>query len=228
MRKVVWAALCCAGVTALAGQAGAAALVDREPENAAIRSLSNILSNFNFFVELSVTGTIDVTGFGVWTHPPWPFIGQSVSLALAPDASGLPDVADLTRYSSTISEIDPRPGWSDVLAIANFSPIMLTTGIYWIGMSGADTELGWNLYTLEGVSTPSNQAVLNTAFGFLSHQCCGNSAFRVLGDGPGSVSLVPTLRPVGFVPEPSTWAMMLGGFLGLGAALRRRPVGVTA
>ena len=160
------AALCAASALALASQAGAAVLVDREPVDAPIRSLSNILSNFNFFVELNVTGTVNVTGFGVWTDPRGPFIGQGVSLALAPDASGLPDVADLTRYSSTISEIDPRPGFGDVLAIANFSPITLTTGIYWIGMSGADTDLGWNLYTLEGVSTPSNEAFLKPPSAF--------------------------------------------------------------
>jgi hypothetical protein len=38
-------------------------------------------------------------------------------------------------------------------------------------------------------------------------------------EGPGTITLTPQLASV---PEPSTWAMLLTGFLGLGAVLRRR------
>lgn len=39
-------------------------------------------------------------------------------------------------------------------------------------------------------------------------------------DAAGDISLAPTFAPAG-VPEPSTWAMMLLGLAGMGAALRR-------
>lgn len=40
-------------------------------------------------------------------------------------------------------------------------------------------------------------------------------------DALGAISTRPFTPPTGGVPEPSTWAMMLLGFAGLGAALRR-------
>ena len=42
-------------------------------------------------------------------------------------------------------------------------------------------------------------------------------------DGPAVLQwLYPTGRPVGSVPEPATWAMMLVGFGGIGMAMRRQ------
>ena len=51
-------------------------------------------------------------------------------------------------------------------------------------------------------------------------------AFRLTIDGPGNI--IGGGGGGGGVPEPATWAMMIFGFAGIGAALRRRrSVGVT-
>lgn len=51
-------------------------------------------------------------------------------------------------------------------------------------------------------------------------------AFRLTIDGPGNI--IGGGGGGGGVPEPATWAMMIFGFAGIGAALRRRRnVGVT-
>lgn len=47
-------------------------------------------------------------------------------------------------------------------------------------------------------------------------------------DALGAISTRPFTPPTGGVPEPSTWAMMLLGFAGLGAALRRARRGAAA
>ena len=74
-----------------------------------------------------------------------------------------------------------------------------------------------NLALLAGVSYFAiNSGFDNTDFG----------AFTLTIDGPGNI--IGGGGGGGGVPEPATWAMMIFGFAGIGAALRRRRnVGVT-
>jgi len=44
--------------------------------------------------------------------------------------------------------------------------------------------------------------------------------------GPGVLTISDFSAPLGSVPEPATWAMMIGGFALAGAAMRRRKVAV--
>jgi hypothetical protein len=60
---------------------------------------------------------------------------------------------------------------------------------------------------------------------FTLTQDAGSSIFNWndISTGTDHAQLIPTsLTVVRTVPEPATWAMMLAGFFGLGAALRRR------
>jgi hypothetical protein len=69
-------------------------------------------------------------------------------------------------------------------------------------------------------------------FGFVSTTCTGvpTCSQALVGLTPGSSISGPVSIGVSFdaVPEPATWAMMLVGFGGLGAAMRSRRKGVAA
>jgi hypothetical protein len=56
--------------------------------------------------------------------------------------------------------------------------------------------------------------VTSTDFGFQKDGCAAGCTFTTNVSGPGAINLG--------VPEPSTWALMLVGFGGLGVALRSR------
>jgi hypothetical protein len=90
--------------------------------------------------------------------------------------------------------------------------VSLAAGTYWIGMSGTSEELGWQAFDL-GVFAPSTQSQLSSESGAFTPRI-DSLAFIVEG------TTVPGAG-VG-VPEPAAWALMLLGFGGIGAALRRR------
>jgi PEP-CTERM motif len=83
--------------------------------------------------------------------------------------------------------------------------------------SGIDSNLIFNMI---GTGIP-----LSLSTPFTLTQDAGSSFFRWqdFSFGIDRAQLIPTsLTVVRAVPEPATWAMMLLGFFGLGAALRRR------
>jgi PEP-CTERM motif len=57
----------------------------------------------------------------------------------------------------------------------------------------------------------------------------GDMHFQVWTSGGGSIEITRGASDVGAVPEPSTWAMMILGFAGVGfMAYRRRKVAALA
>jgi hypothetical protein len=76
--------------------------------------------------------------------------------------------------------------------------------------------------------TFNNQALVGDArFGFrgIKGQTIRSVAFTVNGNGIADVRQIrlDPATPTEAIPEPATWAMMIGGFGMLGAAARRRP-----
>lgn len=79
-------------------------------------------------------------------------------------------------------------------------------------------------------------------FGYGGHMLWQTGAFTFTGSGHDTISLAATIPgnagvffddisvqgPLAGVPEPASWAMMLVGFGGLGAMLRRRRTALTA
>lgn len=108
--------------------------------------------------------------------------------------------------------------------------------------SGGNFSIGSIEYVFEGLDFDNDPATANTVEGFVSNQIFGNAnnpfdaaRIKIAGDGKLTMSFANTVggansfaritlgaaSPTG-VPEPSTWAMMIGGFAFAGAASRRR------
>ena len=111
-----------------------------------------------------------------------------------------------------------------------------------IMFSGGNFSIGSIEYTFEGLDFDDNAATANTVEAFESNQIFGsaNNPFdanrvTIAPGGKLSLSLANTTggagafaritlgaaQPAG-VPEPASWAMMIGGFALAGAASRRR------
>lgn len=124
----------------------------------------------------------------------------SVTLSLDHASGGLPGA---TIESWTITDL-PIFGVPPIVVqtVTPVSPVSLVSGTeYWLAASAAgDTIDAWN-FALAGPNAP---AALNTGSGW-ALQTLTPPEFSGAFDVEGSV-----------VPEPSTWAMMLLGFAGLG------------
>jgi type VI secretion system secreted protein VgrG len=105
------------------------------------------------------------------------------------------------------------------------------SGVYWdVGSSatlGTTTDFAGNILALQSITMTTGSEIscgraiaLNAAVTMDSNTVsnnCGAGDFGSLGYSGG-----PAATARGGVPEPSTWALMLVGFGGLGAALRSR------
>lgn len=89
---------------------------------------------------------------------------------------------------------------------------------------GASTAFGDQFLTNNGAGVFVAAFDDSDTFSTVSFWGDGVGEFLVAG-GTVRYAAVPrgSLPPTGAVPEPSTWAMMLLGFFGIGATLRRRP-----
>jgi hypothetical protein len=136
-------------------------------------------------------------------------------LSILADASGAPGATVISTATVTPTQtatgnlIGGPSGWDEYAYDVSFNPITLTPGTqYWFVLSEVSTESNgtWGIETSSsapggsllysmGLLEPLDQWVLQPQ----------NAAFELTG-----------------VPEPSTWAMMLLGFAGLGFAGYRR------
>ena len=132
----------------------------------------------------------------------------------------------LTNLDTMVSQtVAPNIG------VTNVMPTGLIDGVnnfYWGNDNayGYSTDQGlgggveiWQGITFSGLSAGNYE--------FTCGNTCGTSVVWATWS-PGAVQLTLTGRDVGgSVPEPSTWAMLLLGFLGIGLTLRRNQAAVT-
>jgi hypothetical protein len=169
-----------------------------------------------FLVQFDLAQGATLTGFETSTNY-YQAPGTLVRLQVRSDNSGQPattsDIYDVTSGISSFG-IDPAlNGVGDGLVETSITGLHLAAGTYWIGVSGMTWNFGWAAYKTAEGSSPAGEDVV---FG-------GGSPNPV---GPGTYSLgyriFGTFDPASAVPEPATWAMMIVGFGGVGAVLRRR------
>ena len=82
-----------------------------------------------------------------------------------------------------------------------------------VAFNNTATSAVWTQYTLSGIATATT---IRVQFVGLAPSCCSVGA-----PGLDDVSF-SAIAPGGAVPEPSVWALMIGGFGLAGASLRRR------
>ena len=103
-------------------------------------------------------------------------------------------------------------GYGYDIVSANLSGLSLSAGNYYISYSGVDGSImaipGWQSGALTYVQTNGYQDT-NPGSDLNDYPQDEHGAFDLIGN-------------VSAVPEPSTWAMMILGFLGLGFLARRR------
>ncbi len=118
--------------------------------------------------------------------------------------------ADQTATGNTIAG---PPTYAEYVYNAVFPAISLTPGTtYWFeitGTTGAD-ETGF--FGVETTSNPPDGAM----------------AYQSFGNPPTMINASLALSLTNGVPEPSTWAMMLAGFAGLGFLAYRKRAAITA
>ena len=157
--------------------------------------------NFGYAVTdsftLSQTTTITGFDFGGWT--PAGDVGTSVDYGF----SGTADFAITGTAALTAGAVIPGDGLGsfDVRSYsASIAPITLAAGTYWFSLQNAVTT-GGNPFYWDVNHGPS-------------------SAFQTSIGEIDSESF--TLHSNGAVPEPASWALILGGFGLIGGAMRSR------
>lgn len=200
-----------AGVLICAGSASAVVLASSPAMSGSTPSVwVNRASGQNFLVQFTLGQDSLIDGFGIYSRNTLLPLGAAVTVRIRGDVAGSPAASYLHDFSDVIDTVTPFSG-STVFGSAHFSPIALSAGTYWMGMSGSTADLGWASYDL-GVTSPTTQRQYsgNT----LQHTpSIRNLAYSVEGSvvtGPGAI------------PEPATWGLLIGGFALAGATLRRR------
>lgn len=210
-----------AAALAAAVPAAAAPIIDQSPNAIAPFANnfngSNTSSTQNFYVQVVLTQSVQVTGFSIFssyfsTPAVGTGLGTSVIFRLRDDAAGRPDTSLLRSITTTLSAVD-NIGSSDPRLNrlhADFTPFTLRPGTYWAGLSGNGFEqIGWNIdFSHAGPNTPACQFNGNS----LDFCFSPSAALAFTLDGAAT----------GTVPEPASWAMLILGIGAVGGALRRR------
>ena len=199
----------CALALGLAGVASATVVVDRSPDVSGLMpgfNAGNETAGQNFLVAFTLTDAAMIDGADIYSEYGSVALNDLVVIKFRGDDGGQPGASNIFLFNSVLSAID-NIGSSNQASIrrlhADFAPISLAAGNYWFGMSGAgNSEIGWNIdFALPG---SARQLSGDSVVGQIDYQL----AFRLTDSGA--------------VPEPATWALMIGGFGLAGATLRRR------
>lgn len=175
------------------------------PSSAGLTSLTNKAAAQNFLVKFTLDEDVLVDGFTIMTNKAFGGIGQAVVIKYANAFGDEPGA--ITSLSSVIDESSAF-GAQNKLVSAHFGPISFVAGTYYFGMSGANAELAWSA---DGDNLPGT-----------GRQFQGDAATPLVARYGLAWELLGSAASVGSVPEPRTWALLLGGFGLVGASLRYR------
>jgi len=171
--------------------------------------------NLPFTITNTSTAGEKVLGFGISLIAPFGFdtvnggFGIDNSTAFAPQGGS-----------------DVTTGYTGPVSFADGSPSIAFT------FNGFD--VGESFVWLIDVDNPQfatvlgNQLIGSTGYADFSNGLRGLGVFEaVVGNDDAAQFVIKTLTPSPGVPEPAAWAMMLGGFGLVGAAMRRRNHGMS-
>lgn len=209
MFKQTVAALCVAGAMACANQAQATVLYDnfnsspathatnifndRQANSFTLSSAATVTGlNFQVWLELSNT-TLKSFQWGIYDASPF---------------SGGVLLGGATVQDPTQSGPLANPwGINERLVTLDLAPLNLAAGTYWLAIEQAAATTGRGYWEVS-----DGPSAVNCSQGCVPGE---SNSFSILGG--------PTSREVGIaVPEPATWAMLIMGFMGIGAMVRRQ------
>ena len=163
--------------------------------------------------------------------PPISTVTASFTLTFDPTVAVSNDTSDIT-INTLNAPLDSQLGFSTGPGATPSDPYFISIG--GIENGAGDVAGGTNDFVLQlefanESSFDSPTLPLCSDPGFI----CGPAPANSIASGYTSANFpsslfVATISSVTAVPEPATWAMMLVGFGGLGAALRSRRKGVAA
>jgi hypothetical protein len=149
------------------------------------------------------------------------FGGDEQGLGLAGDPSGQNEIYWGNSILGAFVELDVSALFG-LVSNAQFFMNSTTEGEQWAVYGSNSVGCGWFCPGASLPLTGSDEGTLHDLFDFGTYQYYD---FYSLGTGgnaaPGNVLLGGLALTPSSVPEPGTWAMMLLGFGGVGAAMRR-------
>lgn len=165
-----------------------------------------------FTITNNSTGGLFVVGFGITLVSPFGFdtvansaggtFGFDAATAFTPDAaSGL-----ATGFSGPVTV--PEGSNSLAFTFSDFTPGESFSWVIDVDRPTVATVIG-------------NELIGSTGYADFSNGLRGTGTFVALGTN-GSQFQIDAFVPTPSVPEPATWAMLVGGFGLAGAAMRRR------
>ena len=196
--------LIAAGLIAAATPASAQVLFDASPTGDLTGSWANTDDSQNFLVKFTLDSAASISEFDIATDPSFAWIGKAVTVRVRADDNGAPTTSDLFQFGSTVTSITGTG--MGALVGTSFTPLNLAAGSYWFGVSGSPYELGWSSFS---GNNSADVWAMQGGESFMYQPNLG-LAFRVIGTAGGAV------------PEPASWALMIGGFGMVGASMRRR------
>lgn len=173
----------------------------------------NMASGQNFAVKVDFASAVTIDGFDILINPYMQAgLGNPVALKIfSQDPSHISGLTPDT-YFSTIDDIQVYEINDVNLAHADFAPIGLGAGEYWIGMSSANNlDISWASYREPDAvpGRPLTDQLQLAGNNFAYYPGIYNLAFRVDGSFASAV------------PEPETWVLFILGFGFIGTFMRK-------
>lgn len=211
MFKPLRAALIASLIATAGSAATAASIFEQVPSSSPSGLWSNQTANQNFLVRVVFNQDVLVNGFEIFTDSFFGVLNTPVTFKVRSDASGIPEATNLVSLTDAI---DRAAGTGASFFVgSDFSPVALSAGVYWMGLSGA-SQIGWRSF---GPVVPAGQQYQLSGNTLQFTPGIGTLAFRVLGD------VAPAK-----VPEPSSVLLVMGAALammGLVGVRRRKAQG---
>lgn len=183
-------------------------LVDQAPNAPSYETWANEADEQNFLVRFQLKVDTRLTRFDLFTDQGYGQAGFGVVVKIREDVRGRPGQLNLFRINDQVDAAVPYLQDYNESRVWFDAPL-LKAGTYWIGVSGAQGELGWSSYGTQGPISPQGQ-----------YQLQGDTAEYP----PGIYQLgyrihgIPTQ-----VPEPHPALLGAAAFLLAGVARRRKP-----
>jgi hypothetical protein len=192
-------------LTLVASAAQAQVAYTNGPTNGALNAWT---INFGVAVtnRFTLSSATTITGFtfGAWTSPGLTATSVDWGISSAPDYS-IDGTASLTNGAGSRN----ASGYDVYDYSASITPLTLAAGTWYFALQNAAIPAGGVYWDINNGPSVAIINVIGNADGFLF---------------PGTNSTAFTLQSgaAAAVPEPASWAMMIGGFGMVGGALRRR------